>query len=198
GGMSAPDRDLVVRGGGVRGLAIARLVARAGWPVTVVERDDLASGASSATSHMLHGGLRYLEHGRFTLVREALAERGVVARMAPALARPVRFMVPLRRGDRVGPLRLRAALALYDLLAGRAAPSPYVMADPAQTTALEPAIGGDGLRGSGIYSDLVMDDARLAIAVARDAAAHGAEILTRTDLAAARPEVGSPWQSIEL
>jgi len=98
----------------------------------------------------------------------------------------------------VGPLRLRAALALYDLLAGRSATSPYVMADSAQTTALEPAIDADGLRGSGIYSDMVMDDTRLAIAVARDAAAHGAEILTRTDLVAARPDLGTPRQSVEL
>ena len=196
--MSDLDRDLVVLGGGVTGLAIARLAARAGWPVTLVERDDLAAGASSTSSHMLHGGLRYLEHGRFTLVREALSERMTVSRMAPALSRPVRFMVPLRRGDRVGPLRLRAALALYDLLSGRAAPSPYVMANAGQAAALEPGLETEGLRGAGIYSDIVMDDARLAIAVARDAAAHGAEIFTRTELVAARPEAESSRQVVEL
>ena len=196
--MSELDRDLVVLGGGITGLAIARLAARAGWPVTLVERDDLAAGASSATSHMLHGGLRYLEHGRFTLVREALAERMAVARIAPTLSRQVRFMVPLRHGDRVGPLRLRAALALYDLLCGRAAPSPYVMATAGQALALEPALESRGLRGAGIYSDVVMDDTRLAIAVARDAAAHGAEILTRTELVAARPEATMGQQVVEL
>lgn len=196
--MTELDRDLVVLGGGVTGLAIARLAARAGWPVTLVERDDLASGASSSSSHMLHGGLRYLEHGRFTLVREALAERMSVSRMAPTLSRPVRFMVPIRRGDRVGPLRLRAGLALYDLLAGRAGPSPYVMANAGQAAALEPELETRGLRGAGIYSDLVMDDARLAIAVARDAAAHGAEVLTRTDLVAARPEPGTGRMLAEL
>jgi glycerol-3-phosphate dehydrogenase len=188
------ERDLVVLGGGITGLGVARLAARAGWPVTVIERDDLASGASGASSHMLHGGLRYLEHGRFSLVREALAERVTVSRMAPALTRPTRFLVPFRRGDRVGPLRLRAAFALYDLLggvagrAGAGGPSRHMMADVRQARALEPGLEPAGLRGAGIYGDVVMDDARLTVAVARDAAAHGAEILTRSELVAARPE----------
>ena len=97
----------------------------------MLERDDLASGASGASSHMLHGGLRYLEHGRFALVREALYERAAVSRMAPALASPARFLVPLRRGDRVGPWRLRAGLALYDVLAGRAGLGAHAMTGPA-------------------------------------------------------------------
>src|SRR5262245_51378801 len=196
--VSGPERDLLVLGGGVTGLGIARLAARSGWSVTVIERDDLATGASSATSHMLHGGLRYLEHGRFRLVREALSERMIVSRMAPALAKPVRFLVPLRKGDRVGPWKLRAGLALYDLLAGRSGPSPHMMAGARQTLALEPGLQPDGLRGAGLYSDVVMDDARLAVAVARDAAAHGAEILTRTELVAARPEPGTGRQAVEV
>src|SRR5262245_40193168 len=196
--VSGTERDLVVLGGGVTGLGIARLAARSGWSVTVIERDDLATGASSATSHMLHGGLRYLEHGRFRLVREALSERMIVSRMAPALAKPVRFLVPLRRGDRVGPLKLRAGLVLYDLLAGRSGPSPHMMAGARQALALEPGLQPDGLRGAGLYSDVVMDDARLAVAVARDAAAHGAEILPRTELVAARPEAGTGRQAVEL
>ncbi len=190
--------DLLVLGGGVTGLGIARLAARSGWPVLIAERDDLGAGASSATSHMLHGGLRYLEHGRFSLVREALVERMTVSKLAPALARPVRFLVPLRKGDRVGPLRLRAALALYDLLAGKQAPSPYVMADARQALALEPGLEREGLRGAGIYSDVVMDDARLNIAVARDAAAAGARLLTHTELIAARPDASRGTVHVEL
>src|SRR5437899_13065126 len=93
-GGSMTPLDVLVVGGGITGLGVARLAARNGFSVAVVERGDLASGASSATSHMLHGGLRYLEHARFALVREALHERAAVSRMAPALARPVRFMVP--------------------------------------------------------------------------------------------------------
>lgn len=190
-------RDLVILGGGITGLGIARMAARAGWPVTVIERDDLATGATGATSHMLHGGLRYLEHGRFSLVREALSERIAVSRLAPTLSHPVRFMVPVRRGDRVGPWRLRAGLSLYDMLAGRTALSPHMMADARQARSLEPALDGEGLRGAGLYSDVVMDDTRLAIAVARDAAAHGAEILTRTELVAARPDGSTGRQLIE-
>lgn len=196
--MNRTECDLVVLGGGVTGLGVARLAARAGWSVTLVERDDLGHGASSATSHMLHGGLRYLEHGRFSLVREALHERMAVARLAPALSQPVRFVVPLRRGDRVGPLRLRAALALYDLLSGQRGPSPHLMADAREARTLEPGLEPAGLRGAGVYSDVVMDDARLTIAVARDAAAHGATILTRTELTAARPERESGLQILEL
>jgi glycerol-3-phosphate dehydrogenase len=185
------ERDLVILGGGITGLGVARLAARGGWPVTVLERDDLASGASGATSHMLHGGLRYLEHGRFSLVRESLVERMNVSRMAPALTRPVRILVPFRRGDRVGPLRMRAGLALYDLLAGQAGPSRHVLADTRQARALEPGLEPTGLRGAGVYGDMVMDDARLTVAVARDAARNGAEVFTRCDLVAARPEPAS-------
>ena len=192
------ERELVILGGGVTGLGVARLAARAGWAVTLVEREDLASGASSATSHMLHGGLRYLEQGRFTLIRQALAERMTVSRMAPTLARPVRFLVPLRRGDRVGPWRLRAGLALYDMLSGRHGPSRHLMADARQARALEPGLEPAGLRGAGVYGDVVMDDARLALAVARDAAAHGAEIVTRAELVAARPDPSSGRLVIEV
>lgn len=186
--------DLVVLGGGVTGLATARLAARSGWSVTLLERDDLACGASSASSHMLHGGLRYLEHGHFALVREALAERAAVARMAPSLAQPVRFLVPLARGGRLSPWRLRAGLWLYDVLAGRSGWSRRGWAGARDARALEPGLAPEGLLGAGLYSDGVMDDARLAVAVARDAAAHGAAIRTRAELVVARPAAGAPGE----
>lgn len=179
--------DLLVLGGGVTGLGVARLAARNGWQVTLLERDDLGSGASSATSHMLHGGVRYLEHGQFALVREALAERGAVSRMAPRLARPTRFLLPLSRGSRVAGWKLRAGLALYDLLAGSANLSPHRMVSARDALALEPALAASGLLGAGMYSDAVMDDARLTIAVAQDAAQHGAKIHTRSEVVSVRP-----------
>ena len=89
--------DLVVVGGGITGLGVARLAARNGLSVAVLERGDLASGVSSASSHMLHGGLRYLEHGRFRLVRESLRERVAVSRLAPDLTLPTRFVFQGRR-----------------------------------------------------------------------------------------------------
>jgi glycerol-3-phosphate dehydrogenase len=183
--------DLVVLGGGITGLAVARLAARSGWSVTLVERDDLACGASSTSSHMLHGGLRYLEHGHFGLVREALAERATVARMAPALSRPVRFMVPLVREGRLHPWKLRTGLWLYDVFAGRESLSARGWASARDALALEPDLAPAGLLGAGLYSDGVMDDARLAVAVARDAAVHGATILTRAEVSVARPAADS-------
>jgi glycerol-3-phosphate dehydrogenase len=188
--------DLVVLGGGVTGLAVARLAARSGWSVALLERDDLACGASSTSSHMLHGGLRYLEHGHFALVREALAERATVARMAPALARPVRFLVPLLQGGRLRPWRLRAGLWLYDVLAGRQTLSARGWAAPRDALALEPGLSPAGLLGAGLYSDGVVDDARLAVAVARDAAAHGATILTRAELLVARPAADGSGETV--
>lgn len=182
--------DLIVIGGGITGLGIARLAARNGYSCVVLERADLASGTSSASSHMLHGGIRYLEHGRFSLVRESLAERAAVSRMAPGLAQPARFLVPLYRGDRVGPWRLRAGLQLYDWFAGRRGFAPHVMARRAEAVALEPNIAEENLLGAGVYSDAVMDDARLVVAVARDAAAHGAVIHTYTEATGARPSEG--------
>ncbi|TMQ48856.1 MAG: glycerol-3-phosphate dehydrogenase/oxidase [Candidatus Eisenbacteria bacterium] len=179
--------DLLVIGGGITGLAVARLASRNGYRCVVLERADLASGASSNSSHMLHGGLRYLEHGRFSLVREALAQRSAVSRMAPGLARPQRFLVPLYRGGRLPPWKLRIGLALYDRLAGAANLAPHSMARASEALALEPDIERSGLKGAGFYSDVVMDDARLAVAVGRDAAGHGAEIHTYTEACAARP-----------
>ena len=182
----ADSLDLLVLGGGIAGCGVARLAARNGLRVALIERGDLGSGASSASSHMLHGGLRYLEHGRFHLVRESLRERAEVSRMAPALARPRRFLVPLYRGDRVAPWKLRLGLTLYDFLAGAQGLSPHVMARARDVLGLEPELSPAGLLAAGIYSDVVMDDARLVIAVARDAAAHGAAIRTWSEPVTAR------------
>jgi glycerol-3-phosphate dehydrogenase len=179
--------DLVVVGGGITGLGVARLAARNGLTVAVLERGDLASGASSGSSHMLHGGLRYLEHGRLGLVREALRERNEVSRMAPALAHPTRFMIPFHRGDRRPPWMVHTGLLLYDLLAGPRGLSRRSSVRTREALALEPDLEPTGLLGAGLYSDVVMDDARLAISVARDAAAHGASIHTWTEVTGARP-----------
>ena len=179
--------DLVVVGGGITGLGVARLAARNGLSVAVLERGDLASGASSASSHMLHGGLRYLEHGQLRLVREALRERASVSRIAPDLCRPTRFLLPFYRGDRRPPWMVRVGLRLYDLLAGPRDLSRRMVVRQREALALEPGLEPSGLLGAGLYSDVVMDDARLAIGVARDAAAHGAAIHPWTEVTAARP-----------
>jgi len=187
--------DVIVIGGGITGLGIARLAARNGYAVALLERSDLASGASSATSHMLHGGLRYLEHGHFSLVREALGERSALARMAPGLARPTRFLLPFYRGDRRPPWMVRLGLATYDAFAGPRRLSRHAAVRRNEALVLEPRLATDGLVGAGLYSDVVMDDAGLAVAVARDAAAHGAQIHTYTEAMGARPAPGSTGHS---
>ena len=108
------DFDLAIIGGGINGAGLARDAAGRGISVLLVEMNDLGSGTSSASSKLIHGGLRYLEHGAFRLVREALNEREVLLRMAPHLVRPMRFMLPPMPGLR-SPLLLRFGLFLYDL-----------------------------------------------------------------------------------
>jgi glycerol-3-phosphate dehydrogenase len=179
--------DLAVIGGGIVGLGVARLAARNGLTVAVLERSDIGSGASGTSSHMLHGGLRYLEHGHVALVHEALRERAAVSRMAPGLVTPTRFLVPSYRGDRRPRWMVAVGLALYDALAGGRSLSARGSVSARDALALEPNLAADGLTGAGLYSDVVMDDARLAVTVGMDAAAHGAAIHTWTEVTGARP-----------
>src|ERR1700704_4664812 len=112
------DFDLAIVGGGINGAGIARDAAGRGLRVLLVEQDDLASGTSSASTKLIHGGLRYLEQGWFRLVREALSEREVMLRMAPHLIRPMRFVLPAEPGLRPAWM-LRLGLFVYDHLGGR-------------------------------------------------------------------------------
>src|SRR4051812_33385140 len=112
------DFDLAIVGGGINGTGIARDAAGRGLRVLLVEQSDLASGTSSASTKLIHGGLRYLEHGWFRLVREALIEREVMLAMAPHLIRPMRLVLPAEPGMRA-PWLLRLGLFIYDHLGGR-------------------------------------------------------------------------------
>src|SRR6202008_286312 len=109
------DFDLAIIGGGINGTGLARDAAGRGISVLLVEMNDLGSGTSSASTKLIHGGLRYLEHGAFRLVREALGEREVLLKAAPHLVRPMRFMLPAVPGPR-SPVMLRIGLFLYDWL----------------------------------------------------------------------------------
>src|SRR4051812_20188566 len=112
--------DLLVLGGGITGAGVALDAALRGLRVALIDKGDFASGTSSLSSKLVHGGLRYLEHGDLRLVYEALHERGRLLRNAPHLVRPLRFLLPFYQGARVPPWKWRAGLALYDLLAGAA------------------------------------------------------------------------------
>jgi glycerol-3-phosphate dehydrogenase len=171
--------DLLVIGGGINGVGIARDAAGRGLKVVLCEKDDLAAHTSSASTKLIHGGLRYLEHYEFRLVAEALREREVLLRAAPHIVWPLRFVLPHDRAMRPRWL-LRAGLALYDALAGfdRTLPrSRRARLDrPPHRGVLR-----DHLTRGFEYSDCWAEDSRLVVLAAMDAQARGAQILTRTE-----------------
>jgi glycerol-3-phosphate dehydrogenase len=171
------DYDIAVIGGGINGAGIARDAAGRGLKVLLVEQGDIASGTSSASTKLIHGGLRYLEHGDFKLVRESLAEREMLLRTAPHLVRPMRFVLPVQ-GDMRSPWMIRLGLTIYDLFAWRGSLPRARRVD----LNIDPA--GSWLKRSFIagfeYSDCTVDDSRLVLANAIDAAERGATIRVRT------------------
>jgi glycerol-3-phosphate dehydrogenase len=182
--------DLLVIGGGINGVGIAREAAGRGLRVVLCERDDLASGTSSRSGKLVHGGLRYLEYCDFRLVREALIEREVLLAAAPHIIWPMRFVLPHSPEQRPAWL-IRLGLFLYDHLGGRK------RLPASRTLDLRTAPEGRPLRKTFQkafeYSDCWVDDARLVVLNALDAAERGAEILTRTDCVSAR-RVDGHWQ----
>jgi glycerol-3-phosphate dehydrogenase len=176
-----PHYDLAVIGGGINGAGIARDAAGRGVSVALIERGDLAQGTSSASTKLIHGGLRYLEHYEFALVRESLVERERLWAIAPHIIWPLRFVLPHVPGIRPRWL-VRLGLFLYDHIGGRkrlpAARSLDLTRDPAGQP-----LKSEFKRGFE-YSDCWVDDARLVVLNARDAAARGAAVLTRHDVTA--------------
>ena len=178
--------DLAVIGGGVNGAGIARDAAGRGAKVLLLERGDLAQGTSSASTKLIHGGLRYLEHYEFALVRESLSEREALWRIAPHIIHPLRFVLPHVKGLRPRWL-LRLGLFLYDHIGGRRLLPATRTVDLARHPAGAPLC--PGFRTGFEYSDGWGDDARLVVLNARDAVEHGAAVLTRTPVTAALREV---------
>lgn len=180
--MTETVYDIAIIGGGVNGCGVARDAAGRGLSVFLAEKNDLASGTSSASTKLIHGGLRYLEHYEFRLVRESLCEREVLWSMAPHIIHPLRFVLPHRKELRPAWL-IRLGLFLYDHLGGRVllprSRSVDLTRDPAGTP-LRPAF----VKGFE-YSDCWVDDARLVVLSARDAANKGAVIHTRTEVTSA-------------
>ena len=182
--------DLAVIGGGVNGAAIARDAAGRGATVLLLEAGDLAQGTSSCSTKLIHGGLRYLEHYEFGLVRESLSEREALWAIAPHIIHPLRFVLPHVKGLRPRWL-LRLGLFLYDHIGGRK------RLPPTRTINLQSHVAGQPL-GPGFgtafeYSDGWVDDARLVVLSALDAAEHGAEVRTRTRVTGAKRQ-GEGWE----
>jgi len=180
GRLAAERFDVLVIGGGVTGAGAALDAASRGLRVALVEARDLASGTSSRSSKLIHGGLRYLEQLDFKLVYEALRERDLlVSKLAPHLVKPVSFLYPLYRKVVERPY-VGAGLALYDAMEGTRRPVPHHRHLTARgALKLAPGLSPERLAGAMLYYDAQVDDARHTLTVARTAAAHGAVIATR-------------------
>ncbi len=176
---SSSAYDVLIIGGGITGAGIARDAAMRGLKVALVEKSDLAYGTSSRSSKLVHGGLRYLEHYEFGLVFESVSERALLTRLAPHLVRPLPFVFPGFKGDRVPLMMMAAGVTLYDILALGRAYRLHRRYGKKATQELEPRLRGDGLKGSLLYFDCATDDARLTLATALSAHDHGAHLFTR-------------------
>lgn len=182
--------DLLIIGGGITGAGIARDAALRGLRTALIERDDFASGTSSRSSRLVHGGVRYLEHGYLHLVFEASRERRILLRIAPHLVRPLQFTWPFYRGARLAGWKIVAGLWLYDLLALFRNVGQHQRLSTDGVLRAEPALRRDGMSGGASYWDAATDDARLTVANAIDAAAHGAAVLNHTEVGSLRIEGG--------
>jgi glycerol-3-phosphate dehydrogenase len=168
--LSQQTFDLAIIGGGIQGAAAARDAALRGLKVALVDARDFASGTSSRSSKMVHGGLRYLEQHDFRLVHEARRERRLLLRLAPHLAQPVPFLLPIYAGDPYSPFKIRLGLTVYDLMGNLGRKDLHKMLSPAETLRRVPALKSEGLRAGAVYFDSETDDARLTLENILDAA----------------------------
>jgi glycerol-3-phosphate dehydrogenase len=188
--MTSKPYDLLVIGGGINGCAIAREASLLGLKVLLVERDDLAAHTSSASTKLIHGGLRYLEYYEFKLVAEALRERERLVKAAPHIIHPMRFVLPQTNAVRPWWM-VRLGLYLYDFLGGKMTLARSRGLRKSDTAFLAPL---KGAATGFVYSDAFVDDARLTVLNAIDAAANGADVRVGTAVESARREEGL-WQA---
>jgi glycerol-3-phosphate dehydrogenase len=182
--LTSEPFDVLVVGGGITGAGVARDAAMRGLRTALVERDDFASGTSSRSSRLVHGGVRYLEHGDLRLVFEASHERRVLRRLAPHLVRPLAFTWPVYAGARIARWKLAAGLTLYDLLATFRNVARHERLSATGVLRREPRLLADGLRGGARYWDALTDDARLTLATVRSAIGAGATVVNHARVTA--------------
>ena len=174
-GLDGASLDAVIIGGGMAGAGVARDLALRGVSVALFEKGDFASGTSSKSSKLIHGGLRYLELFDWRLVRESLREKRTLERLAPHLVRPLPFLVPVYRGSKRGLITVRIGLWLYDLLTPGKVDDRYRVMPPVEALSLEPSLRADDLRGAGFYTDdLLLYPERLCLENILSAIRHGA------------------------
>ena len=173
--------DVIVIGAGINGAGIARDAAMRGLKVLLIEKGEPGAGTTSASTRLIHGGLRYLEHFEFGLVRESLREREILLRIAPDLVKPLPIAIPIYKQGKRGKLTIRAGMILYDLLSsGKSLPS-HRMLSRAQTLERWPGLNPEALVGSALYYDAQVEfPERLVAANVRSAREFGAEVLTHT------------------
>lgn len=178
--ISVDAFDVIVVGAGVNGAGLARDAAMRGLRVLVLDKGDLAGGTSAWSTRLVHGGLRYLEHGEVGLVRESLREREtLMRRVAPHLVRPLPILIPVYEGRRRGAFTVAAGMIAYDLLSFDKSLDDHQMLSPEETLRRAPALNPEGLRGSGLYQDAQVAYAeRLVVENALSARRHGAFVLT--------------------
>jgi glycerol-3-phosphate dehydrogenase len=175
--------DVVVIGGGITGAGIARDAAMRGLAVALVEKEDFASGTSSKSARLVHGGLRYLEQFQFGLIRTASTERHKLRRLAPRLVHPVAFTFPVYRTSKSSLLLIRIGMRVYDLIAPSRKVKRHKIVDAEQTAELEPALLREGLVGAAYYHyDCLADDARLTLATIQSAHQYGALIANHAEV----------------
>lgn len=184
--------DILILGGGITGAGVAREAALAGYRTALLERDDFAAGTSSRSSRLVHGGVRYLEHGHLGLVFESSRERHLLLSLAPHLVRPLAFTWPVYRGARVPRWKVRAGLLLYDALALFRNVQRHEGLDAEGTLAYEPGLNRQALVGGARYWDAATDDTRLTLANAQAAADAGAVVLNHCGAVAGLHEGASP------
>jgi glycerol-3-phosphate dehydrogenase len=182
--------DLLILGGGITGAGVALDAVTRGLRVALVDKGDFAGGTSSVSSKLVHGGLRYLEHGDIGLVYEALQERRRLLHNAPHLVRPLRFIIPFRSGSRVPAWKWRLGLTLYDVLAGSHNLRRSRLLGIPRLRREVPSLRSEGLVGGASYHDAQMDDARLCIEVLQTAARHGALVANYVEAVALEQEAG--------
>jgi len=189
--LGREEWDLVVVGGGIVGAGVLLDATSRGLRAVLVEQEDIASGTSSKSSRLIHGGLRYLEQFHFGLVREALSERSRLMRLAPHLVRPEKFLFPVYGLPAIHRLFYGSGMILYDLLGSARDVGRSRHLAAGATLELAPDLRRDGLRGGILYHDAVDDDARYTVAVVRTALSRGALALTRVQAISVQEEGGS-------
>lgn len=182
--------DVLIIGGGINGAGIARDLAMRGLRVALVEKSDFASGASSASTKLIHGGVRYLENFAFRLVFESCRERRILQSIAPHLVRPIPFFIPVYHDDPRSLPAIRAGMTLYDLLAMFRNTHPHSILTAEAALAREPALRQEGLKGVALYWDCRMDDARLCLENILAARESGAVVANYMEVTALIKQAG--------